>query len=99
MPLQMAAMACSRTPKCRLEPVRSSAEKSPRPFMLDLLEGARSAEPPIRFGMRLARRLSTSPEEARVALGPSNFQYSSSFMRSTGSFPEYQLLYSAASSG
>ena len=68
------AIACSRTPKCRLEPVRSSAEKSPRPFMLDLLEGARSAEPPIRFGMRLARRFSTSPEEARVAEGPSNFQ-------------------------
>ncbi len=68
IPLAIAAIACSRTPKCRLDPLRSSFEKSPLSFMTDLFEGARSADPPMRLGILAASLFSTSPEEFLVAL-------------------------------
>jgi len=48
-PLLTAAAACSRTPKCRFRPARSSALKSPAPSKVsrDLFDGARSEDPPI----------------------------------------------------
>ena len=45
-------MACSRMPKCRLRPPWLSASKSPAPSNVSrvLVDGARSAEPPISHG-------------------------------------------------
>ena len=98
MPLVMAAMACSRMPKCMFEPLLSSAEKSPRFFMFDLLEGARSAEPPMRLGMRSASLFSTPKLVLRVASGLANSNSEALFLRS-GSSPLMNSLYCAASSG
>ena len=60
-PLLIAPAACSRTPKCRLRPARLSGWKSPAPSKVrrDLLDGARSEEPPISHGTRCATMLST----------------------------------------
>ena len=55
-------MACSRTPKWRLRPPGSSAEKAGSPLIRVLFDGARSAEPPTSSGSVLASALSTSPE-------------------------------------
>src|SRR5258708_38279761 len=70
MPLTMAPMACSRTPKCRLRPRYSPAKKSPAPskVKLVLLECARSAEPPMSQGIFLASAFRTLPEESREAM-------------------------------
>ena len=62
-------MACSRMPKWRLRP-GPSGPKSPAPGNLSrvLVDGARSAEPPISQGTFLAMAFSTSPLVSRVAL-------------------------------
>ena len=67
IPFPMAAIASSRTPKWRFLPDGSSAEKSPASFIAVLLEGARSAEPPIRFGSLSFNRLIIFPDRDRVA--------------------------------
>ena len=61
MPLAMAAEACSRMPKWRLRPDRSSGWKSPAPSKMSrvLVEGDRSAEPPRSQGTAWATVLST----------------------------------------
>ena len=70
MPLAMAAEACSRIPKCRFRPGRSSGWKSPAPskMSLVLVEGDRSAEPPTSHGTAWATALSTCPDESRLAM-------------------------------
>ena len=67
-------------------------------FMSERLEGARSAEPPIRLGTSAAILLSTVADVWRVAIGFSNFIRSSTLVRSTIS-PLIAFLYAAASSG
>ena len=62
-------MACSRIPKCRLRPPYLSASKSPAASNVRrvLVDGERSAEPPISEGKCCAMAFSTLPEESRVA--------------------------------
>ena len=69
-PLTMAAIACSRMPKCRFLPPGLSAWKSPAPsnFRVVLFDGPRSAEPPMNHGMFCASTLSTLPEASRPAM-------------------------------
>ncbi len=57
------------TLKCRLRPAWLSGVKSPAvsKVMRVLVEGARSADPPINHGTFLATALSISPEAARTA--------------------------------
>ena len=50
MPLQAAAMPCSRMPKWKLRPAGVAAAKSPAPGTSVIVEGARSAEPPRNQG-------------------------------------------------
>src|SRR5258706_238790 len=54
-------MACSRMPKCMLRPPYESASKSPAPskVMRVLVDGVRSAEPPISQGRVGATAFST----------------------------------------
>ena len=63
-------MACSRMPKWRLRPRWLPAWKSPAPSNVSrvLVDGARSAAPPISHGTFLATAFSTFPEESRVAI-------------------------------
>ena len=49
-----------------------SAEKYSLSFISELLEGAKSAEPPINCGTFAASLFSTVPEDWRVAIAPSN---------------------------
>ena len=73
IPLVMAPMACSRTPKRRLRPLRSEAEKSVDDLINVLLDEARSADPPMTSGRSAAKALITAPEIALVAtLAPSS---------------------------
>ena len=69
MPLAKAHMACSRMPKWKLRPPRSSGEKANEPSKVCsvIVEGARSPAPPSSHGTRLATALSTLPPETRVA--------------------------------
>ena len=70
MPLAIAAAACSRIPKWRLRPARSSGWKSPAPANVRrvLVDGARSADPPSSQARACAIALSTWPEESRLAM-------------------------------
>ena len=70
MPFMMEPMACSRTPKWRFRPA-PVGRKSPMPFIMVLVDGARSAEPPIRNGALFAIALRTFPEALLVAIAPS----------------------------
>ena len=70
MPLVIAAIACSRTPKWTLPPAKGSSPSPivPVPGTVVLFEPARSAEPPIsRPGASAAMRPSAVPECLRVA--------------------------------
>ena len=69
-PLTIAAIACSRMPKCRFFPPGLSAWKSPAPsnFSVVLFDGPRSAEPPRNQGMFCASTFSTLPEASRPAM-------------------------------
>src|SRR4026207_927902 len=68
-PFTVAAMACSRMPKCRFFPVGLSASKSPAPLNVSvvLFEGPRSAEPPRNHGTFCARTFRTLPEASLPA--------------------------------
>ena len=69
-PFTIAAIACSRIPKCRFFPPGLSAWKSPAPsyFRVVLFDGPRSAEPPRNHGMFWASTFSTLPEASRPAI-------------------------------
>ena len=79
IPLPIAVIASSLTPKWRFLPAGFSAEKSPASFMAVLLDGARSAEPPIMFGMMSFKMLIILPERERVASALSFVSQSASF--------------------
>ena len=66
-PLQIAAMACSRTPKRMYLPSGVAAWKSSAPFGFVRLEGVRSAEPPTSSGMPSASLFRTTWLDWRVA--------------------------------
>ena len=63
----MAVMASSLTPKWILLPSGVSFEKSPFPFIKVLLEGARSADPPNKFGIFSAIWFNSFPDRLLVA--------------------------------
>src|SRR5450759_2424981 len=65
-------MACSRTPKWKLRPAGVAACWSGVSLIQVLLEGARSAEPPMSVGRCGARALMALPEADRVATAPSS---------------------------
>ena len=67
-PLQIAAMACSRTPKRMYRPCGVAAWKSSAPLNLERLDGVRSALPPTSSGMAAQMLLSTSWLLCRVAM-------------------------------
>src|ERR1019366_6087956 len=67
MPFRIEPMACSRMPKWKLRPEYSSRSKLP-PFLISVLvEGARSAAPPINHGTFLATAFNTLEFDSRVA--------------------------------
>ena len=66
-PVQIAAMACSRTPKRMYLPSGVAAWKSSAPFGFVRLEGVRSAEPPTSSGMPSASLFRTTWLDWRVA--------------------------------
>lgn len=68
MPLQIAAIANSRTPKWIFFPCGVSLPKNSNPFSSVLLDGARSALPPNMDGKYFTSLLSTVPEQDRVAV-------------------------------
>ena len=70
MPLAIAPIACSRTPKCMFRPPCVSASRSPAPskVSLVLVDGARSAAPPTRADMLCAIAFSTLPPASRDAI-------------------------------
>ncbi len=70
-------IACSRMPKCRVRPYSwpgnisvafAAGTKLGSPFIVVLLDPARSAEPPHSSGMTGASAVSTSPDALRVAI-------------------------------
>ncbi len=65
-------MACSRTPKWKLAPAGVAACWSGTSLIQVLLDGARSAEPPMRVGRFGARALMALPDAERVATAPSS---------------------------
>src|ERR1035438_9350381 len=67
MPLTIEPMACSRMPKWKLRPEYSSRSKLPPSLISVLVEGARSAAPPISQGTFLATAFSTLEFDSRVA--------------------------------
>ena len=70
IPLETAAAACSRIPKCRLRPERESSSKPPAPgkVRLVLVDGDRSAEPPSEPRDRLGQAVEDLAEESRLAM-------------------------------
>ncbi len=81
MPLQIAPMACSRTPKWSVRPYGcpgnaavacAAGTNESAPFMVVLLLSARSADPPHSSGRVSASADSTCPEARRVAMPTSS---------------------------
>src|SRR3970040_19703 len=70
MPLDSAAIACSRTPKWKLRPAGFWALKLPTLSKVSrvLFDGAKSAEPPKSQGTFRATWLTTFPDEARLGI-------------------------------
>ena len=66
MPLAMAPIPCSRTPYRTLRSAGVSFWKSPNCFIKVMLDGARSAEPPMKPGWHHPRALSMVWEWMRV---------------------------------
>src|SRR2546422_5281292 len=68
-PLTIAAIPCSRMPKCRFLPLGVAAWKLPAPSYVRvvLFDGPRSADPPRSHGTLCASTLSTLPEASRPA--------------------------------
>src|SRR4029450_8874418 len=69
-PLTIAAIECSRMPKCRFLPLGLPDWKLPAPSYVSvvLFDGARSADPPRNHGMFCASTLSTLPDASRPAM-------------------------------
>ena len=72
MPLPIAAIASSRTPKWKLRPSGVAACWSGTSLIQVLFDGARSADPPINVGRCGASALMALPEADRVAKAPSS---------------------------
>src|ERR1700761_1012407 len=71
LPFIAEPMACSRIPKWKLRPPRSSEVKEENSFRLVSVDGAKSAAPPIRLGKLPAIAFNTLPDAMRVANLPS----------------------------
>src|ERR1700754_3025317 len=69
IPFTIAPMACSRMPKWKFRPLLPVAVNDAKLFRFVFVEGARSAEPPMKLGSFAARSLITLPEASRVDRG------------------------------
>ena len=92
-------MVCWRTPKRKLRPSYLPFWKSCEDLMIELLEGARPAEPPISSGSFAAMSFSTCPEAARVARGFPSSKFGMVGSQDSGSSPVWARCHSAASAG
>ena len=100
MPFTMAPMPCSRTPKRTLRSAGVSAWKSPNIFISVMLDGARSALPPIRPGSTGASAFRHVCEWMRVATPFTSGVYvGSAFSHPAGSLRLSSPSSSAASFG
>ena len=100
MPFTMAPMPCSRTPKRRLRSAGVSFWKSPNIFISVMLDGARSAEPPMRPGSTGASAFRHVWLWMRDATALSAGVYvGSAFSQPAGSSPLVSCLNSFASAG
>src|ERR1700733_3292160 len=100
IPFNIEPIECSRIPKWKLRPPRSSEVNEVYSFKLVSVEGARSADPPINAGKVDAIAFSTLPDAWRVAIFGSVALKTGNF--SSQPFGSLSLLnnsYSAASSG
>ena len=99
MPLAMAPIPCSRTPKRTLRSAGVSFWKSPNCFINVMLDGARSAEPPMKPGIAPPRALSMVWEWMRVATPlSSGVNVGRDFSQPDGNLPDMMDSSSAASS-
>src|SRR3989338_3569750 len=88
MPLIMPPIACSRTPKCILRPDGFLKLKSPQPLRVVIVDGERSAEPPIKLGRMPAIAFIALPDALLVAMLPSSgLNRDNTESQSFGSFP------------
>src|SRR5476651_764521 len=93
-------IACSRIPKWKLRPPRSSEVNEEYSFRLVSVDGAKSAAPPIRLGKLPATALSTLPDAIRVASLPSAALNTGNLsFQPFGNSPATAASYSAANSG
>src|SRR5699024_7396369 len=100
MPLRIAAMACSRTPKWRFRPygvadhIAVEIESGPNESALltgVLLDSARSEEPPHSSGRVSARAWMASAEAFRVAIPLGSASHvGSPVSQPSGNWPEYR---------
>src|SRR5512147_163021 len=70
MPFMIAAMPCSRMPKCTYRDAYSPGAKFFHVLTEVLFEGVRSADPPTSSGSDSAVALRTAPNAARLATLP-----------------------------
>src|SRR3989338_7018161 len=88
MPLMILPIAFSRTPKCILRPDWFPELKSPPPLRVVIVDGERSAEPPIKLGRTPATAFITLPDMLLVAMLPSSgLNRDNTESQSFGSFP------------
>jgi hypothetical protein len=99
MPFKAAAIACSLTPKWMFLPP-FAVPKSWNFFRWVLLDGARSADPPMRLGSLSAIAFKTLPEALLVAIAPSTgLNTGRSSSHPSGSLPLAKACHFSASSG
>src|ERR1700754_514260 len=67
IPFKAEPIACSRIPKWKLRPALFSEVNESNAFKLVSVDGAKSAAPPIRFGIFAAMAFNALPEATRVA--------------------------------
>src|ERR1700740_3519182 len=100
MPFRIEPIECSRMPKWKLRPARCSDVNDSYSFRLVSVDGAKSAEPPIKAGKVDVIAFRTLPDAWRVAILGSVALNTGSF--SAHPFGSLSLLnnsYSAANSG
>src|SRR6185312_4490774 len=100
MPLSAEPIECSRIPKWKLRPSRFSVVNDANSFRVVSVDGARSAEPPIRAGKLSAIAFSTLPDAWRVAiLGSDALNTGNLSAQPFGNLPLLNISYSVARSG
>src|SRR5688572_14977485 len=98
-PFNAEPMACSRIPKWKLRPVRSSEVNEVDSFKVVSVDGAKSAAPPIRLGKLPAIAFNTLPDAWRVANLVPAANTGNLSNQPAGSSSLAAAVYSAANSG